>query len=344
MIRKKDKNPLTVIIPFYNEENTLAKCIEKVLQTLEKYLHEVILIDDGSTDSSYEIAYNIKKKYKKIKIVRHTKNSGKGYSIKTGIENSSGDIIAIQDADLEYDPSELKKLIDPIKSDIADVVIGSRFSKSDLSRVLYFWHYMGNKLLTFLSNLFTNLNLSDMESCYKVFKKDVLNQITLKEKRFGIEPELIAKIAHKNLRIYEIGISYFGRTYEEGKKITFLDGFRAVYCIVLYNFRKTKFLIQYILFNLVYILLIVIFQNMIESKIINILPSMFISVVLSILFDYSNSLRLKTFIIILTICSIQFLPVFLSIETSIFSKPFHMLFLNFIILIILRKFSKNNII
>jgi len=224
---------LSVIIPCFNEEKTLETIINNVIadQTLEK---EIIVVDDLSTDSSRRILEDFKKK-NQIKLIYNDQNMGKGYSIREGIKKAIGDIILIQDADLEYSPSDYRKLIEPIINNNADVVYGSRFVGGQETRVLYFWHTVGNKFLTLFSNMFTNLNLTDMECCYKVFKKDVLINIELKEDRFGFEPEITAKISKKNLRIYEVGVKYFGRKYEEGKKITWKDGFAAIYCIIYYN-------------------------------------------------------------------------------------------------------------
>ena len=224
---------LSVIIPCYNEENTLDRILDKVINenSIEK---EVIVIDDFSTDNSRKKRENYNKK-DKIKIIFNSQNKGKGYSIRQGLKLASGDIILIQDADLEYSPDDYKYLIEPILNDEADVVYGSRFIGGQGTRVLYFWHTLGNKFLTLLSNMFTNLNLTDMECCYKVFKKDVIKSIKLKENRFGFEPEITAKISKKNLKIYEIGVKYFGRKYEDGKKITWKDGFAAIFCIIYYN-------------------------------------------------------------------------------------------------------------
>ena len=224
---------LTIIIPCYNEENTIEKIVDKILE-LKDLDFEIIIIDDHSTDSSKKIIEtNLKDKINHIII--NEKNNGKGDSIRRGIDKATGDIIIIQDADLEYDPNDYFKLLEPFKRGIADVVFGSRFIGSEQKRVLYFWHTLGNKFLTFLSNIFTNLNLTDMEVGYKAFKSDVIKNIKLKENRFGFEPEITAKIAKKDLRIYEIGISYLGRKYVDGKKITWKDGFSAIRCIIKYN-------------------------------------------------------------------------------------------------------------
>ena len=227
---------VSIIIPFFNEEKTIEKIIEKVLNLKDINL-EIIVIDDGSSDLSKDI---LEKKLKnKINIlILNEKNYGKGYSIRKGIKVATGDVLIIQDADLEYDPSDYYKLIKPFKEGFADVVYGSRFIGTEEKRVLYFWHTLGNKILTFLSNIFTNLNLTDMEVCYKAFKAEVIKEIDLEENRFGFEPEITAKIAKKNLRIYEVGVKYFGRKYIEGKKITWKDGFSALRCILKYNLLK----------------------------------------------------------------------------------------------------------
>ena len=224
---------VSIIIPCYNEQSTIKEIIYKInsQSNIEK---EIIVIDDFSNDKTREILEN-ELKNNIHKIILNERNYGKGYSIKKGIENASGDCIIIQDADLEYDPTDYTKLLDPIINDVADVVYGSRFIGTSERRVLYFWHTIGNKLLTLFSNMLSNLNLTDMEVGYKVFKSNVLKEINLVENRFGFEPEVTAKIAKKNIRIYEVGISYFGRKYSDGKKITWKDGFSAIRCIVKYN-------------------------------------------------------------------------------------------------------------
>jgi glycosyltransferase involved in cell wall biosynthesis len=230
---------LSVIIPCFNESATIVEILNRVRNCQISLELEVIVIDDFSTDGTREILQN---ELGKLVDVLHLqqKNTGKGAAIREGFKLATGEIVLIQDADLEYDPSEYKNLIQPILDGKADVVFGSRFLSSGPRRVLYFWHKVGNTLLTFMSNVFTNLDLTDMETCYKVFKKDVVNRIHLKENRFGLEPELTAKIAKLNIRIYEVGISYYGRTYAEGKKIGWKDGFRALYCIVKYNLSRNN--------------------------------------------------------------------------------------------------------
>ena len=224
---------LSVIIPCFNEKDTIAKIVDKI-NKLENLNLEIIIIDDDSNDGTRDILKD-KIEGDVSKIIFNDSNYGKGYCVKKGIEASNGDIILIQDADLEYDPSDYAKLVKPIEKGVADVVYGSRFLGGEEKRVLYFWHTLGNKFLTTLSNMFSNLNLTDMEVGYKIFKSDVLKDIELKENRFGFEPEITAKIAKKNLKIYEVGISYFGRKYSEGKKITWKDGFSALRCIIYYN-------------------------------------------------------------------------------------------------------------
>ena len=224
---------LSIIIPCYNELNTISKILKLINQKVE-YNKEIIVIDDFSNDGSRELLKSLDKNQIQ-KLILNEKNFGKGYSVRKGFEIASGDIVIIQDADLEYDPSEYQRLLKPIIENKADVVFGSRFMGHDERRVLYYWHTLGNKVLTLLSNMLSNLNLTDMEVCYKVFKKDIIKDIKLKENRFGFEPEITAKIAKKNLRLYEVGIKYSGRKYSDGKKITWKDGFSAIRCIIKYN-------------------------------------------------------------------------------------------------------------
>lgn len=224
---------VSIIIPCYNEHKTIDQIINKILNQT-KIEKEIIIIDDCSTDGTKEILQkNINSKVDKI--IYNEKNFGKGFCIKKGVEISSGQIVLIQDADLEYDPSDYNKILKPIFEGNADVVYGSRFVGSEEKRVLFYWHSVGNYLLTTLSNIFSNLNLTDMENCYKAFKSDLIKSINLEEERFGFEPEITAKIAKKKIRIFEVGIKYFGRTYSEGKKITWRDGFSALRCIIKYN-------------------------------------------------------------------------------------------------------------
>ncbi|MBP7859469.1 glycosyltransferase family 2 protein [Patescibacteria group bacterium] len=228
---------VSIVIPVYNEKNTLQDIVDLVqkapVEGLEK---EIVLVDDCSKDGTKEIYPILEKKYKNIKVVLKNPNEGKGAALRTGFKNATGDIVIIQDADMEYDPMEYPLLLDPILNGKADVVFGSRFLNPKPHRVLYYTHYIANKLLTNFSNLFTNLNLTDMETCYKVFVKSELDKLNLKQNRFGFEPEVTAKIARiKGIRIYEVGISYYGRTYEEGKKIGFKDFLKAIYCVVRYG-------------------------------------------------------------------------------------------------------------
>ena len=224
---------ITIIIPCYNEVKTIEIIVNKILK-LNKYEFEIIIVDDYSIDGTREILKD-KLSNKVSLIIYNEKNYGKGYCIKKGIERSNGNIILIQDADLEYDPQDYPKLINPIINNYADVVFGSRFVGGDEKRVFFFWHTVANKILTLISNIFSNLNLTDMECGYKCFRSEVLKKITLNQNRFGFEPEITAKISKMNIRIFEVGVSYFGRTYSEGKKITYKDAFNALYCIIRYN-------------------------------------------------------------------------------------------------------------
>jgi glycosyltransferase involved in cell wall biosynthesis len=224
---------LSVIIPCFNEIKTINQIVEKI-KAEKNYTKEIIIIDDFSTDGTRELLKNEKSNIAD-KIIFNEKNFGKGYSVRKGINAASGDIILIQDADLEYDPSDYNKLVEPIRNNYADVVYGSRFIGSDERRVLFFWHSVGNYILTFFSNMLSNLNLTDMENCYKVFNAKIVKNINLKENRFGFEPEITAKLAKLKIRIYEVGVKYYGRTYDDGKKIGWKDGFSAIRCIIIYN-------------------------------------------------------------------------------------------------------------
>jgi len=230
---------LSIVIPVYNEQATIESLIQAVLAAPTPIEKELVVVDDCSTDGTRAKLESIKDTYN-LNLTCHEKNQGKGAALRTGFAHATGDLIIIQDADLEYDPNEYTKLITPILQGKADVVFGSRFAGGEVHRVLYFWHSMGNKFLTLMSNMFTNLNLTDMEVCYKVFRSEIIKNIKIEENRFGFEPEITAKIAKLKCRIYEVGISYSGRTYEEGKKINWRDGVRAIWCILKYNLRSGK--------------------------------------------------------------------------------------------------------
>lgn len=227
---------LSVIIPCYNEKETIRELIDAVKQAPVNNM-EIIIVDDFSTDGTRDILENEIKPLVS-KIIYQEQNMGKGAALRTGIQAATGDMVVIQDADLEYDPNEYPKLINPILNDKADVVYGSRFMGGEPHRVVYYWHFVGNSFLTRLSNMLTNINLTDMETCYKVFRRELIQSIKIEENRFGFEPEITAKIAKRKVRIYEVGISYYGRTYDEGKKIGWKDGIRAIYCIFKYNIFK----------------------------------------------------------------------------------------------------------
>ena len=236
-------NTLSIIIPVFNEEKTVCNILEKIINTtlLYDFSKEIIIVNDCSTDSSKNLITSFIKKNESVMIryFEHKKNAGKGAALHTGIAAATGKYTIIQDADLEYDPQEFNILLKPMVEGHADVVFGSRFMGGKPHRVLFFWHTIGNKFLTTLSNVFSNLNLTDMETCYKIFDTKKLQSLSLVEKRFGFEPEVTAKISKiPNIRIYEVGISYYGRTYDEGKKINWKDGFRAIYCIFKYGFLK----------------------------------------------------------------------------------------------------------
>ena len=236
---------LSVIIPAYNEEATIANILDRIMEVelIGGISKELVVVNDCSKDRTEEIVLQYQKDHPQVplKYYKHDVNKGKGAALHTGIKQATGDYIIIQDADLEYDPQEFNLLLQPILDDFADVVYGSRFIGGKPHRILFFWHSIGNKWLTGLSNAFTNLNLTDMETCYKMWKAELVKSVNLKENRFGFEPEVTAKVSRiPNVRIYEVGISYYGRTYEEGKKINWKDGVSAVYCILKYNLWSRK--------------------------------------------------------------------------------------------------------
>ena len=231
---------LSILIPVYNEEDNIQKILDRVraVTLVNNIAKQIVIVNDCSTDGTEELVLRYIEKHNDIQIEyqKHSKNKGKGRAINTALKMVKGDFVIIQDADNEYDPGEYNLLLQPIIDNYADVVYGSRFMGGNPHRILFFWHRLGNNFLTFLSNMFSNLNLTDMETCYKMFRREVIQSIEIKENRFGIEPEITAKMAKiKGIRIYEVGISYYGRTYEEGKKIGWKDGFRAIYCILKYN-------------------------------------------------------------------------------------------------------------
>ncbi len=227
---------ISVVIPCYNEASTIEAILDAV-RASEVRDKEILVVDDASTDGTREKLRSFEGQ-PGLRVIFHERNQGKGAALRTGFRAATGDVVIVQDADLEYDPKEYPKLLAPIRAGKADVVYGSRFAGGESHRVLYFWHYAANKLLTLCSNMFTNLNLTDMETCYKAFRREVIQKIDLRETRFGFEPEVTAKVARMGCRIYEVGISYSGRTYAEGKKIGWRDGLRALWCIVRYNLLR----------------------------------------------------------------------------------------------------------
>ena len=231
---------LSVVMPVYNERATLSAMVKNVLSQPFPFEIELLCVDDGSTDSSREMLIELQKAYPAMRVLLQPYNIGKGAALRRGIQEATGEFVVIQDADLEYDPAEYSLLLQPLIDGKADVVYGSRFMGGRPHRVLYFWHSVGNRLLTLFSNALTDLNLTDMETCYKVFRREVIQSIQLEEDRFGFEPEVTVKIAKRRLRVYEVGISYSGRTYEEGKKIGWKDGVRAIWCLVKFSLKESK--------------------------------------------------------------------------------------------------------
>jgi glycosyltransferase involved in cell wall biosynthesis len=227
---------LSVVMPVYNERGTLREVVQRVLAVPVEL--ELICVDDGSSDGSGELLGELQRQFPQIRVLLQPQNMGKGAALRRGIQEAVGEYVIVQDADLEYDPAEYPVLLGPLEQGKADVVFGSRFLGGGPHRVLYFWHSVGNRLLTLMSNVFTDMNLSDMETCYKVFRREILQSIPIEEDRFGFEPEITVKIAKRRLRVYEVGISYWGRTYEEGKKIGWKDGVRAIYCLVKYSLKE----------------------------------------------------------------------------------------------------------
>ncbi len=287
---------LSIVIPCFNEARTLESCVDAVLAIQDDVLRlQIIIVDDASSDRSREIAHGIAAKHPEVVVMHHEKNQGKGAALRTGIARATGDYVAIQDADLEYDPQDLKRLVAVLRDGIADVVMGSRFLSQGYHRVLYFWHSLGNRFLTLLSNMLTDLNLTDMETCYKVFRREVIQSIRIEEDRFGFEPEVVAKIAHQGLRIYEMGISYKGRTYAEGKKIGMKDAWRALYCILHFNLPHAPAFVQLAFYSIVggvaAIVNLVVFLTMLASG-VPVAPSVVTAFALAAGLNYLLSIAL----------------------------------------------------
>ncbi|MGC2165777.1 MAG: glycosyltransferase family 2 protein, partial [Gallionella sp.] len=249
VVTSAPNHTLTLVVPCYNEELTLANCIERVLELRSENLAlEIIIVDDCSKDKSLEVARALERDHPEIRVLRHEVNQGKGAALRTGFAGATGDFVGIQDADLEYEPLEYRKLLEPLLRDEADVVFGSRYLRPSSRKVLYFWHSWMNKSLTFVSNMMTNLDISDMETCYKLFRREIIQSIDLKENRFGFEPEVVAKIAQRRCRVWEEAISYKPRSFEEGKKIGWKDGVRALYCILHYGAHSAQLPMQLLLY------------------------------------------------------------------------------------------------
>ena len=246
---RRDQTLLTLVVPCYNEETTLSRCVSRLLELSSASLAlEIIIVDDCSRDRSLEIARELAAQHPEIRVLHHEVNRGKGAALRTGFQYATGDFVGIQDADLEYEPLEYRKLLEPLLRDEADVVFGSRYLRPDSRKVLYFWHSWMNKTLTFISNMMTNLDISDMETCYKLFRREIIQSIDLKEERFGFEPEVVAKVAQRHCRVWEVAISYKPRSFEEGKKIGWKDGVRALYCILHYGAHTAPLPMQLLLY------------------------------------------------------------------------------------------------
>ncbi len=240
---------LTLVIPCYNEERTLEHCIERVLAIADdRLVLELIIVDDASKDDSVSVAQKLIQRHPNIRLLRHERNQGKGAALRTGFAHATGEFVGVQDADLEYEPQDLRRLIVPLVEGRADVVFGSRYLYSGERRVLYFWHSQMNRALTFLSNMFSDLGLTDMETCYKLFRREIIQSVKIQENRFGFEPEIVAKVGEMRCRVYEMPISYHGRTYAEGKKINWKDGLRALYCILHYGAHRSPLPMQMLVY------------------------------------------------------------------------------------------------
>lgn len=311
---------LSLVVPIYNEEKTLFSIVEKINKLQEEqYLKEnnigleIVLVDDCSSDNSFSIAKELETKYSNIKVFKNPKNMGKGKAVRTGFSNATGDFIGIQDADDEYNPLEYTKLLKPILENNADVVYGSRYLKQDTRRILYFWHTFMNKGLTLLTNMYTNLDITDMETCYKLFKKEVIKKLlpTLKENCFGFEPEITIKIAEEHYKIYECAISYNPRSYEEGKKIKAKDGFHALYCILHYGAHKAPIPMQFILYIfiggisaivniLTFVLLARVCQSLIANVAVSFIVASIVNYLLCILLLFRHNARWSSLMEIVT--------------------------------------------